>query len=56
MTRKSKDIATQAIPNDSPAKGRIVPRRGSRKTALSGKPNADYGTSHLCLANNPLVL
>jgi hypothetical protein len=53
MVRNSNDLATQAIPHDSSAKKRLVPRRGSRKTKEGGTAIGGFGTLHLCNAVVP---
>ena len=50
MGRYSKDLPTQVIPDDSPPKKRLVPRRGTRKTVQGGHANAGFGNSHVCHA------
>ena len=54
MVRSTNDLATQAIPAESPAKKESArPRRGTRKSKQPGNAYGGFGTLHLCHAVVP---
>ena len=53
MVRSTNDLATQAIPAESPAKKERAPRRGTRKSKQPGNAYGGFGTLHLCQAVVP---